>query len=381
MRPRVGLNLVFLVPGETGGMEIYARELISALHARGDVELVAFVNREAAAAGDDPWPGADETIVVPVHARNRVEWVRGEQQLLPPRARRARVDLVHSLGSTSPAWGRFRRVVTIQDLVYKIQPEAHLGVKGLGMRLLVPLAARRSDRILTPSRSTADDLVEHLHVPRERIDVVPLGLGATAVSTPLPEDEVRELLETSPERPIALSVSAKRPHKNFARLIDALALIPAERRPLLVLPGYATPHEAELRERAVSAGVAADVRFLGWIDVATLDGLYAASACFVFPSLYEGFGLPIVEAMARGLPVASSARGSLGEVAADAALLFDPEQPAQIAAAIERIIGDPAEAERLRAAGHERASRFTWESAAAGTLATYERVLSERGRE
>ena len=107
---------------------------------------------------------------------------------------------------------------------------------------------------------------------------------------------------------MALSVSAKRPHKNLARLIGALARIPQERRPLLALPGYPTPHEQELRELAAERGVAEDVRFLAWVSAEELDDLYAAADCFVFPSLYEGFGFPVLEAMARGVPVATSGR-------------------------------------------------------------------------
>ncbi|MGH2941440.1 MAG: glycosyltransferase, partial [Solirubrobacteraceae bacterium] len=133
----VGLNLVFLVPGEQGGMEVYARELLRALPAeRPDLRLTAFVNREARAAGGE-WDEFADVVEVPVLARSRLEWVRGEQQLLPGLARRAGVDLVHSLASTAPARGRLRRVVTIHDLLYRVVPDAHFGVLGLGMRVLI----------------------------------------------------------------------------------------------------------------------------------------------------------------------------------------------------------------------------------------------------
>jgi glycosyltransferase involved in cell wall biosynthesis len=371
----VGLNLLFLVPGETGGMEVYARELLPELVAAAPrARFTAFVNREAAAAGDGPWGEVLPAITVPVRARNRIEWVRGEQQLLPRTAALAGVDIVHSLASTAPAWGRFRRVVTIHDLAYRLVPEAHLGVRGLGMRVLVPLAARRAQRIIVDAQSTREDLRRLLLVSPAKVDVVPLGKGTEPRAEPMPEPELRSWLGAG-ERPIVLSVSAKRPHKNLIRLIGALPLIGAERRPLLVLPGYPTPHEDELRRRAVELGVAADVRLLGWIEPAELEGLYAAAACFVFPSLMEGFGLPVLEAMARGVPVACSGRGALTEVAGDAALLFDPESEPAIATAIERLLEDRAEADRLRSAGLERAARFTWAATAAGTLASYERAL------
>jgi glycosyltransferase involved in cell wall biosynthesis len=367
----VGLNLVFLVPGETGGMVVAARALIPALRdAAPGATFTAFVNREAA---DEDF-GVD-SVVVPVRAARRVEWVRGEQQLLPRLARRAGCDLLHSLASTAPVRGRFARVTTIHDLNYRMVPDAHFGVRGLGMRLLVPLAARTSHRVVTDSASTRDDLVRELGVPARKIDVVPLGLGRPVDPMRTSAAELRDRLSLG-ARPVVVSLSAKRPHKNLRGLLDALARIPSERRPVLVLPGYPTPHEAELREHAERLAVAGDVRFLGWTSAPDVEGLLALSAAFVFPSFYEGFGLPVLEAMARGVPVACSNRASLPEVAGDAALLFDPADPGAIADALERLLGDPIEAERLRAAGRARAARFTWERAADLTLASYERALA-----
>ena len=243
------------------------------------------------------------------------------------------------------------------------------------MRALVPRAARRSDRVIADSRSTRDDLARLLGLDAERIEVIPLGHGTVARERPLAEPEVRTRLSLG-ERPIALSLSAKRPHKNIAALIDALAQLPATQRPLLVLPGYATWHERELRERARQAGVSEDVRMPGWISGAELEGLWAVAECFVFPSLYEGFGLPVLEAMARGVPVACSNASSLPEVAGDAALLFDPRDPAAIARALQRLLTDRELRERLRTLGRERARQFTWERTAQLTLDCYERVLS-----
>lgn len=367
----VGLNLVFLVPGETGGMETAARSLVPALVAAApEVRFTAFVNREAAEAGGGPWGELVPAVTVPVRARNRVEWVRGEQQLLPGLARRAGCDLVHSLGSTAPSWGRFRRVVTIHDLIYLRFPEAHAGLRALGMRALVPLAAHRSHRVLADSAATRDDLVALVRVPPERVDVVPLAAPAPVVA-PTPEGVLRARLGLG-ARTLLLSASAKRPHKNLLRLLDAHALLPAP-RPLLVLPGYPTEHELELRARTRALGLADDVRFLGWVPAADLEGLYAASAVFVFPSLYEGFGLPVLEAMARGVPVACSHRSSLAEVAGDAARLFDPENPASIAAAVRAILEDGDDARRLRAEGRARATTFSWERTARLTLESYRR--------
>jgi glycosyltransferase involved in cell wall biosynthesis len=371
----VGLNLVYLVPGETGGMEVYARELIPALAAVPDLRVTAFVNREAAAAGDGPWGDVVSSVVVPVNARNRAAWVAGEQYHLPRLAARVGVDLVHSLASTGPARGSFARVVTIHDLIYRVHADAHFGVRSLGMRLLVPLAAKRSDRIVVDAESTRADVVSHLGVDPSRIDVIPLGLGSTPRATPVPEGELRARLGLG-DRPIVLSVSAKRPHKNLARLLEALVLIPADDRPTLVLPGYSTPHEDELRALAEERGIGERVRFLDWVAANELEGLYAAATAFVFPSLYEGFGLPVLEAMARGVPVASSNASSLPEVAGDAAILFEPTDAGAIADALRAILTSPDERARLRAAGLRRAEGFSWERTAAATVESYRRALS-----
>jgi len=375
VRPHIALNLIFLVPGETGGMEIAARELIPALVAAAPqgMRFSAFVNREASGAGVGDLREQLPLVTVPVHARRRVQWVLGEQTLLPLMAARAKVDLVHSLASTAPLWGPFRRVVTVHDLIYARFPEAHAGLREKGMRVLVPAAARRSHRVITDSLSTRADLIDLLGLPAERIDVVPLGLGAVRRAEPLGEADVRERLRLSARR-VVLSLSAKRPHKNLLALIGALARIPAAERPVLVLAGYPTEHEARLRERAQTLGVDDDVRFPGWLSDAEVEGLWAIADAFAFPSLYEGFGLPVLEAMARGVPVACSNASSLPEVAGDAALLFDAHDEAAIADALRRLLAEPTLAERLRAAGRVRVREFTWERTARATIDSYLRA-------
>jgi glycosyltransferase involved in cell wall biosynthesis len=366
----VGLNLVFLVPGETGGMETYARALVPALvRAAPATRFTAFVGRDAR----DVDLGIDR-VVLGVRAANRADWVRGEQLGLPRAAARTGCDLVHSLASTAPAHGRFRRVTTVHDLNYAMVPDAHFGLRARGMRALVPLAVRRSHRVIAVSHSTRADLVRLLDADPAKIDVVPNGLGRPPTTPGTPPATLRARLDLG-DRRVLLCLSAKRPHKNLTGLIDALAQIPAERRPVAVLPGYPTPHEEELRGRAQERGVAADVRLIGWTSDADVEGLFALAGAFAYPSLYEGFGLPVLEAMARGVPVACADRSSLPEVAGDAALLFDPADPAAIARAIERLLGDHELAATLAEKGRRQAARFTWERAAEGTLAAYERVL------
>jgi glycosyltransferase involved in cell wall biosynthesis len=357
-------------------MEVAARELIPALAAAAPpgVSFTAFVNREAAAAKDGPWGETIPAVTVPVHARNRVQWVLGEQSLLVAQAARARVDLVHSLASTAPLWGPFKRVVTVHDLIYARFPDAHAGIRDKGMRVLVPWGARRSHRVIVDSQSTRDDLLSLTKLDPGRVDVVPLGLGALARAEPLGDAELRARMRLG-ERRVLLGLSAKRPHKNLLALIGALGRIPAERRPLLVLPGYPTAHEAELRARAAELGLEDDVRFPAWVSAEELEGLWTIAAAFVFPSLYEGFGLPVLEAMARGVPVCCSNASSLPEVAGEAALLFDPRSEVEIAAAIERLLGDERLARELRQRGRARAASFTWARTARLTLDSYARAL------
>jgi glycosyltransferase involved in cell wall biosynthesis len=374
----VGLNLVYLVPGETGGMEVVARELIPELAALPGLRLTAFVNREAAVCDDGPWGHLIPMNVVPVHARNRAAWVWGEQTHLPRLASRAGCDVVHSLASTAPLRGRFLRVTTIHDLIYRLVPESHFGMLGRGMRILIPAAARRSHRVIVDSDSTREDLARHLRTPRSKIDVAPLGVSLPGGIVPTSAGELRRNLDLD-TRPVVLSLSAKRPHKNLPRLLRALSTLAPERRPSLVVPGYATPHEQELRELAAALGIADRVRLPGWLRAEDLEGFYAAAACVIFPSLYEGFGLPVLEAMARGVPVACSDRSSLPEVAGDAALLFDPEDVEAIRAALERLLGDSRLRAHLSKAGRERAAGFTWRRTAELTAASYERALADRG--
>ncbi len=371
----IGLNLIFLVPGETGGMEIAARELIPALLAEAapGTRFTAFINREAAAV-DGPWRELLPAVTVPVSARDRKQWVLGEQTLLPPLAARAGVELMHSMASTAPLWGRFRRVVTVHDLIYARFPDAHAGVRDKGMRVLVPWAVRRSDRVIADSQSTRDDLMALLGMERERVDVVPLGLGALQHANPMSEHDLRARFELG-ARQVVLSLSAKRAHKNLLALIGALARIAPQERPVLILPGYSTAYELELRARARALDVDADVRFPPWVSAEELEGLWSIASASVFPSLYEGFGLPVLEAMARGVPVASSNASSLPEVAGDAALLFDPRDEAAIAAALVRLLSDQELVARLRERGLARSREFTWQRTARLTLDSYARAL------
>lgn len=362
--PTVGLNLLYLAPGETGGMETYARGLIPELvRAWPSASFVAFAPVELS-----PLPGV-RWMRMPVSARTRVRRVASEQALLPVAARRAGVDLLHSLASTHPAWvPGVPGVVTIHDLIYLVAPETHGALLARGMGVLVPLAARRAARVIAPSVATRDELVARLGVPAGKIDVVPEGPGLEALAAPTPAAALRARLGLG-DAPVIFSPSAKRPHKNLGRLIEALALVPEA---MLVVPGYSSGYEAELLAVADAVGVRGRLRLIGWVGGEELEGLYALCSCVCFPSLVEGFGLPVLEAMRRGVPVACSGVSALPEVAGDAAVLFDPLSVEGIAAALRRVLADPGD---LVARGRARAAEFSWARAAEGTVAAYRRAL------
>jgi glycosyltransferase involved in cell wall biosynthesis len=389
----VGLNLLFLVPGETGGRETHAVELIGALRReRPELRLTAFVNREAAAAAPSWLPsGVDAVTVVPVHARERWQWAFGEQVLLPRLAARARVDVLHSVANTGPARVGCAHVVTVHDLLYRRFPEYHTRVARVATGAVMRLAVRGAARAICISEATRAELVALYGTPLERIDVVPNGGGVPPVATPTPAASLRARLGVG-ERPIVLTLAVRLRHKNVEALADAAAAIPVERRPVFVVAGQPTFLDAAVSRRAASLGVADSLRLLPWVSSEDLEGLYAAASCFAFPSVYEGFGLPVLEAMARGVPVACSDIPPLREVGGDAAVYFDPRAPRSIAAAVEQLLGaggpgpggrpgsvagpGPGAAAELVARGRERAALFTWEAAARGTAASYARAFT-----
>jgi glycosyltransferase involved in cell wall biosynthesis len=372
----LGLDLLFLAPGETGGMETYARALVPRLpDALPGARFSVFAGRELAAEWRArPWDPRMRLVPLPVSSTTRLRRSAAQQAVVSGAALRARVDLLHSLGNFGPLAGPAHRVVTMHDLIYLRHPDTTTSFLGRGLQRLAPAVARRATRLIADSRATADDLQELLGVPESHIDVVPCGPGLPASAPPTPEAQLRAELGLG-DRPLVLSVSARRAHKNLVRLIEAMAQVPDA---ALVLPGYPSAHDDELRAVARQAGVEDRVHLCAWVEDGQIEGLYAAATCLAFPSLAEGFGLPVLEAMVRGLPVACSGVSSLPEVAGDAALLFDPLSVDAIAGAIGHLLADPALRARLVERGRARASLFSWERTAAETAATYRRTLAAR---
>jgi glycosyltransferase involved in cell wall biosynthesis len=273
---------------------------------------------------------------------------------LPRALRRLRPDLAHFLYAIPPGY-RGRSVVTIHDLSFEHLPD----VMGLKDRLLfktqVPRSARRADRVLTGSEWTMRDLVERYDLAEERIVVTPYGVDPAF----------------HPDGPrfnghYALFVGAIQPRKDPLTAVKALALLNSDLRLLLIGPEKLGA--GRVREEVDRLGLGQRVEWKGHVEWNELATLYRGAAVLVFSSRYEGFGLPVLEAMACGTPVVASTAGAIPEVAGDAAVLVQPGDPVALAGGIERALADR---KRLVAAGLERASRFTWTETARLTLEVY----------
>jgi glycosyltransferase involved in cell wall biosynthesis len=357
-----------------GGLETYVRALVPALlEERPDLQISLWVNqhgRRLLAA--EPWAASVDLVVHPLLGRAHTR-AATETTLLGWLATRSGVDVLHSVALTAPFRTRPANVLTVADVTWLRAPDPAERLTGTIWRVLVPRVARHVDRLIVLSEATRQEVVEDFSVPAERIDVVPLGPGTTAQAPPTPEPDLRDRLQLG-SRPIVLAVSALKLHKNVATLLDAIAELRRTHEVTLVVPGNHTHHYDDLAARAHDLGLADSVVFPGWLGAADLEGLYRASACFVCPSLREGFGLPILEAMQRGVPVACAEIHSLPEVAGDAAVYFDPRNAADIARALRLLLDDRELAETLAGKGRARAAGFSWRRTARETLASYERA-------
>jgi glycosyltransferase involved in cell wall biosynthesis len=383
MRPfrHVGINAVFLRP-MMGGIDTYVRRLVPALlELEPDLRLTVFVSRHGKELlANESWTGQAELVTNPLLGIRYLQ-AASEMLLLGTIASARGVDVLQSVALTGPLGATPTHVVTLGDLTWLREPAAIDRVTGWTWRTFVPRIARRADRVLTYSEASKRDIAALLAIPGEQIDVVPLGPGADPAAPPRPEPELRAALDLG-DGPIVFTASVKRPTKNLARLLRAWSTV-LERLPdaTLVLAGTPTPHEEELRALAGELAIAERVRFPAFVGAEDLEGLYRSAACFVFPSLYEGFGLPVLEAMRRGTPVACSRASSLPEVAGDAARYFDPTSVADIAGALIDVLTDRDLARRLIAAGEARGRAFTWHATAEETLECYERAVRARRRD
>ena len=292
---------------------------------------------------------------------------------LPIAARRAGVDLLHAPAYTAPVGLRTPVVVTIHDVSYERHPEWYPYRRDWLRRAFYRASARSATRVVTDSMFSASEIHAAYDIPLDRIDVVPLGV--------VTRSDAGTSVASDVAPPFVLHVGDLHQRRNLAVVVDAVVALRRQGGPAagltLVLAGVDRGLVDTLHARASTAAAPEAVVALGVVSDARLDALYRDAAALVYPSLYEGFGLPVLEAMARGTAVIASRASSIPEVLGDAGVLVDPGDAGAWIAALHAIIGDPARRTALAAAGTARAANFTWARTA---QATYEVYLRAAGR-
>jgi glycosyltransferase involved in cell wall biosynthesis len=356
------------------GIARYTRDLVQALGRLDTADQYLLFSTEPPAAERVFPEGANlQQRVIPLGRRNMTLLWQRLRVPVPVELFIGRADVVHGTDFILPPVAAARRVVTIHDLAYLTHPQCALPSLVAYLTAVVPRAVRAADRIIAVSQRTADDLVERLAVPRDKIRVIHLGISP-AFSADRDEGAVKRLRQDLGLRdPFVLAVGTIEPRKDYETLIKAFAA--ARHEPdgpkMLVIAGrpgwlYEGVYAAVERLRLGDA-----VRFLDYVPDADLSALYHAASAVAMPSIYEGFGIPLVEAMACGTPLVCSTGGSLPEIAGDAALLVPPGDVDALAQAVARIVRDDDLRATLRARGLERARHFTWERAAAEHVEVY----------
>lgn len=372
-RARVGVNLLWIVPGEVGGSEEHTVRLLAALAeaAPDDLDVRLYVNRSFPAAHPD-LVAALPTVVAPVSGRSRPLRVAAETTWLAARSRRDRLAVVHHAGGTMPPLRPVPGIVTLHDLQPLSHPERFGLVKRTYIRLVAPRSLRAAALVVTLTGFTGTDAVERAGVDPARLRRVPSG-----IDEPGPEPDPLIVEETLARyglagRRVVLYPAITYDHKNHRTLVAAMArLAPSHPDLTLVLTGGAGPVEAEVMAEVASRGLADRVRRTGRIPETDLDVLYRRAAALAFPSSYEGFGLPVLEAMSRGCPVVASTAGALPEVTGGAADLVDPLDVEGWADALGEVLDRPEHRLLLVRRGWERARHYRWPEAAARLAAVY----------
>jgi glycosyltransferase involved in cell wall biosynthesis len=352
---RIGVNALYLIPGGVGGTEIYLRELLKALAGLDTInEYFVFANLETA---EDliPRQANFHWKQQAVHASFRPARILWEQFVLPLDAARYRLDVLFNPGFTAPVLAPCPLVTVFHDLQHKRHPEHFRWFDLPFWRLLLWASAHRSRGLIAVSEATRADLARFYRIPKERVSLIPHGVEQRFFA-----------LDRSRTEPYVLCVATLHPHKNIERLVRAYAAGLQKYR--LVLAGMRGFHAARIDALIAELGVGDAVKITGWIPREQLHELYARAHAFVYPSTFEGFGMPVLEALAAGIPVACADIPPLREVAGDAALLFDPLDEAAIAQALDRVCSDEGLRRKLALAGPERARPFTWERTARMTL-------------
>jgi glycosyltransferase involved in cell wall biosynthesis len=360
MKPlRIGVNALYLIPGKVGGTEIYLRSLLRALaEVDSQNRYFIFTNRET---GGDLAPAAPNfrTVPQPVHAVSRPARMLWEQTGLPLEALRAGVDVLFNPGFTAPLLCGCQQVTVFHDLQHKRHPEYFRWFDLPFWNFFLFWSAHISERLIAVSSATAADLSRYYRVPAWKVSVVRHGVDPV----------FHEIARRRRPEPYLLAVSTLHPHKNLDGLLHAFAefrrVKPEFRLVVCGLHGFFT---GPLQDLCRSLGLTEAVEFPGWIPREDLYERFARAWAFIYPSRFEGFGMPVLEAMAAGVPTACSEIEPLSGIVEDAAVRFDPRDTGAMVEALLRISGDETLRARVAEAGPRRAAEFTWRTAAEATL-------------
>jgi len=357
----IGINALYLIPGRVGGSETYLRNLLRALAALdAPHHFTVFTNRETG-RGVVPTHPHWHVRQTGVRALNRPARLLYEQALLPLLC--AGLDVLFCPGFTAPAWTPCPTVTTILDLQHKRHPEHFRWFELPFWRYFVWQAIHTSTRLVALSEQTRAGLMHFYSIRGEKVDVVWLGVEEEFFA-------VGKLRQGRPPEPVLLCPATTHPHKNHARLLNCFRQFSAAHPEWqLVLTGVGGFADNAVREQIARLGLATRVRILGWLPREELYRWFERAGAVVYPSTFEGFGLPVVEALAAGIPVACSDIEPLRTIAADAAVLFDPASDAGLLQALERVCTDEPLRTRLARSGPLRAAQFTWRKCAEETLA------------
>jgi glycosyltransferase involved in cell wall biosynthesis len=376
----VGLNLMWLVPGVVGGSEEYTTRLLGALadHPIPDVEFTLYANGLLPGTYPDL---ADhyEIVLAPVSGRQKSMRVAAESSWMAWHGRRRGLDLMHHLGGIMPFARTVPGMVTVHDLQPLVMPEHFTTLKRTFGRLSIPPSARHAHRIVTLTEVTRTMLIERLGVAPDRVVVIPAGVTPPSKETLAAEEATDVRARYGLEgRPLFLYPAITYPHKNHLFLLDAFARVVEQRDDaLLLLTAGPAQMEGRVMEAVRSLGIWRNVNRLGRIPRIDIDALYHEAVALVFPSKFEGFGIPVLEAMTRGCPVVAADATALPEVAGEAATLLPLDDPQPWADEMLRLLDDETHRQRLSAAGIERAASFDWASVATSLSGVYQEVLSE----
>nr|WP_290668999.1 glycosyltransferase family 1 protein [Ardenticatena sp.] len=369
---RIGFDLTPLC-GQPTGVGVYAAHVLAHIAPLLDEPIVSLAHRAVQWPVGVPRPATHQ--MTPPFAMNKTLWM---QLCLPWQLHRAGVQLCHFTNSVAPLLSPVPLVVTLHDASLWLYPDYHYSRRLLTMRPLIPAVVRRARMVVTVSHQASRDLMRVLGLPREKIRVIyeapspffrPLAPGAWMAG-------VRERYRL-PER-FVLYVGTLEPRKNLVRLVRAVARLNQEAGVAcgVVLVGPRGWKDEAILAAVAEARRATTVCLLGYVPLEDVRALYNLAAVFAFPSLYEGFGLPVLEAMACGTPVITSRGGALEEVAGDAAMLVNPTDETEMVSALASVLCNDDLAMRLRAAGLARAAQFDWRRTAQETIALYRECVA-----